>query len=66
MLNFTLDAANLRDKVTLSEDLARMRPSDVPRLIGNCDKLKQATGWTPKISLSQSVADLVKWYMERI
>lgn len=66
LLNFTLDAANVRDKVTLVEDPLRMRPSDVPRLIGNCDKLHAATGWTPRIPLKQSVADLVEWYMDRV
>ena len=35
----------------------RLRPTDAPVLIANARKLRAATGWTPSISLRQSVAD---------
>ena len=36
-------------KVKVEKDPTRMRPSDVPILLGDCSKFKRRTGWKPKI-----------------
>ena len=40
-------------------DPTLMRPGDIRYLVGNADKLKQATGWSPQISLEQTLRDMV-------
>jgi GDP-4-dehydro-6-deoxy-D-mannose reductase len=44
--------------VEVREDPERMRPADVPILYGNNEKLRAATGWSPKISLRRSLQDI--------
>ncbi len=36
-----------------------MRPADIPYLVGDASKLRNETGWAPRISLEQTLADLV-------
>ncbi len=40
-------------------DAALMRAVDVPYLVGEGSKLREATGWTPRISLEQTLADVI-------
>ncbi len=40
-----------RVPVEVREDPARMRPADVPVSVGDAAKLREATGWSPRISL---------------
>lgn len=49
-------------EVTIAEDPARMRPSDTPILIGDAGALQRATGWMPKIPLTQTLTDLLASY----
>lgn len=46
-------------------DPSRMRPSDTPVVIGNADKLKAATGWSPAISFEQTLADVLSDWRNR-
>lgn len=48
--------------VTIAQDPARMRPSDVPRQWGSHARLTADTGWTPTIALEQTVDDLLAWW----
>ena len=41
--------------VEIRQDPARMRPSDVPVSIGDASKLREATGWSPRISLTAAL-----------
>jgi len=43
-------------------DLERLRPVDVPILLGSNEKLTAATGWTPQIPLEQTLADILDWW----
>jgi len=51
----TLAGAN----VGLEVDSALLRPVDVPVLRGSADRLSLATGWTPTISLDQTLSDVL-------
>lgn len=53
-------------KVTLKQDPARMRPSDVPILLGNNTKFRRQTGWKPEIPLKQTFSDLLDYWRERV
>jgi GDP-4-dehydro-6-deoxy-D-mannose reductase len=45
--------------IEVRRDPDRMRPSDIPAIIGDPKKLGKATGWTPEIPLRQTLADLL-------
>ncbi len=45
--------------ITVEIDPARLRPSDVPDVICDATRLRAATGWQPRISLAQSLSDLL-------
>ena len=36
-----------------------MRPADIPYLVGDASKLREETGWTPRIPLEQTISDVV-------
>ncbi|HEX3466656.1 MAG TPA: GDP-mannose 4,6-dehydratase [Candidatus Elarobacter sp.] len=44
--------------VEVREDPERMRPADVPVSVGDATKLREATGWTPKLSLVAALRDV--------
>lgn len=45
--------------ITVEIDPARLRPSDVPDVICDATRLREATGWQPRVSLAQSLSDLL-------
>lgn len=45
---------------------ARMRPSDVPVLLGTYEKLARATGWHPEIPFEKTLEDLLSYWRERV
>jgi GDP-4-dehydro-6-deoxy-D-mannose reductase len=47
-----------RVPVEVREDPARMRPSDTPIYYGSNEKLRDAVGWKPEISLPRSLRDI--------
>lgn len=53
-------------KVTVKEDPSRMRPSDVPVLIGDNTKFVQKTNWKPEIPFEKTMEDLLNYWRERI
>ena len=53
-------------KVTIKQDPARMRPSDIPILHGNCSKFKRQTGWKQKIPFKKTLKDLLDYWREKI
>ncbi|HLI94964.1 MAG TPA: GDP-mannose 4,6-dehydratase [Candidatus Baltobacteraceae bacterium] len=44
--------------VEVRQDSSRMRPSDVPLLYGCNDKLRAATGWSPRVPLRRTLQDV--------
>jgi GDP-4-dehydro-6-deoxy-D-mannose reductase len=53
-------------KVKITPNPERMRPSDVPVLIGNSDKFRSVTGWKNEIPLERTIEDLVQYWRERV
>jgi GDP-4-dehydro-6-deoxy-D-mannose reductase len=64
VLNILLDLARL--KVEIKEDPARMRPSDVPNLLGDSSKFRRQTGWKPEIPLEKTLEDLLNYWREQV
>jgi GDP-4-dehydro-6-deoxy-D-mannose reductase len=54
--------ARARVPVQVEQDPAKMRPNDVPRLVGSHARLTEETGWTPTIPLEKTVDDLLEWW----
>ena len=52
-------------KVDVKQDPARLRPSDVPRLLGDYSKFKNDTGWEPKIPFEQTLQDILDFWRQR-
>ena len=48
--------------ITIKQDPAKLRPSEVPRLTGDASKLKQLTGWQPTILRKQSLSDILDYW----
>ncbi len=53
-------------KVKIEEDPARLRPSDVPVLLGDYSKFNKATGWAPEIPYDKTLADMLGYWREKI
>jgi GDP-4-dehydro-6-deoxy-D-mannose reductase len=53
-------------KVKVEVDPQRLQPSDVPVLLSDCTKLKELTGWQPKIPIRQSLEDLLNGWREGV
>jgi len=49
-----------RVPVEVRDDPARARPSDVPLSVGDSTKLREATGWEPRIAFAASVRDIYR------
>jgi len=55
-----------KTKVEIKEDPERMRPSDVPVLLGDNTKFVQKTGWKPEIPFKKTMEDLLNYWRERV
>jgi GDP-4-dehydro-6-deoxy-D-mannose reductase len=56
---FTMLAALNGVTARAVEDAELLRPDDIPVLIGDAAKLRNATGWSPQIPFEQTLTDLV-------
>lgn len=49
-----------RVPVEVRDDPARMRPADVPLVLGDATKLRSQTGWAPQIPFAASIRDIYR------
>jgi GDP-4-dehydro-6-deoxy-D-mannose reductase len=54
-----------KTKIEVRQDPARLRPSDVPVLIGDNTKFVRATGWSPTIPFEQTLRDMLEYWRAR-
>ena len=52
--------------VEIRQDPGRVRPSDIPVLVGDPSRLRAATGWEPRIALDRTLRDLLEDWGVRI
>ena len=50
----------------IEKDKSRLRPSDVPILIGDSSRFRKATGWEPKIPFKKTLEDLLNYWREKL
>ncbi len=52
-------------KIEVKQDPARLRPSDVPILLGDASKFHAVTGWVPTIPFETTLADMLEYWRAR-
>lgn len=65
VLDLLLDLSKVKD-IKIVQDPKRMRPSDVPVLMGDSSKFKKQTGWEPQIPFDKTMEDLLNYWRERV
>jgi len=53
-------------KIKIKQESKRLRPSDVPILLGDSTKFRKETGWQPRIPIKQSLKDLLNYWREKV
>jgi GDP-4-dehydro-6-deoxy-D-mannose reductase len=43
-----------------------LRPSDVPVLVGDSTRFREATGWEPRIPFEQTLKGLLEYWRARV
>jgi GDP-4-dehydro-6-deoxy-D-mannose reductase len=46
--------------IEVEQEQARLRPAEIPALVGDPSKLRAATGWAPEVALEQTLADALE------
>jgi GDP-4-dehydro-6-deoxy-D-mannose reductase len=54
-----------KTKIEVRQDPTRMRPSDVPILLGDHSKFTKATGWEPRTPFEQTLSDMLDYWRAR-
>lgn len=65
VLDFLLGESRVRS-IALRVDPARLRPSDVPIVLGDASKVKRASGWEPVIPFERTLRDLLSYWRDRL
>jgi GDP-4-dehydro-6-deoxy-D-mannose reductase len=58
--------AGCRQSVEVRLDPSRLRPADVPAVVGDSTRLRRVTGWEPRIPLAQTLSDLLEEMRMRV
>jgi GDP-4-dehydro-6-deoxy-D-mannose reductase len=63
-----LDAlvSRARVRVRIETDPARLRPNDVPVVVGDATRLREATGWQPSIPFDRMIDDLLEYWRRTV
>jgi GDP-4-dehydro-6-deoxy-D-mannose reductase len=65
VLDFLLSKSTNKN-ISIKQAQEKMRPSDVPVLLGDCTKFKEATGWEPKIPFEKTLEDTLNYWRKNI
>lgn len=60
----TLVSLSTRE-INIEVDSAKLRPSEVPFFVGNCNKLKKATSWQPKYGFKQGMQEVLEYWRRK-
>lgn len=64
VLDSLLGLAGVEAKVTTDESL--LRPSEPPAMVADASRVREATGWQPRIPLDESLRDVLNEALERV
>lgn len=62
LLEILLDLSEV--KIGVEVDPERLRPGEIPVILGDPTRFKEATGWEPTIPLEQTLSDLLNYWRE--
>ena len=65
VLNLLIKLSTIKD-IKITEDPERMRPSDVPILLGDYSKFNKQTNWNPEIPFEKTLEDLLNYWRKEI
>jgi GDP-4-dehydro-6-deoxy-D-mannose reductase len=57
--------ARARVPVTVKPDPSRLRPSDVPLLVGDPHRIRHELGWMPEIPIERTLDDLLEYWRNK-
>jgi len=52
--------------IQVGQDPKRMRPSDIPTIVSDCQRVCRDTGWYPEIPLKRSLCDTLDYWRDRV
>jgi len=58
--------AMARIPIAVEQDPERLRPTNVPVIVADCTKIREQTGWRPKIAFEQSLQDVLDYWREQV
>jgi len=64
ILNKLISIANV--DIRTEQDPSRMRPSDVPILLGDSTKFRNLTGWQPEYGIEEILQDTYDYWLEKL
>lgn len=64
ILNILLNLSKV--KIDVEQDPKRMRPSDVPLILGDSSKILREVGWKAEIPLEQTLEDVLNYWRQSI
>jgi GDP-4-dehydro-6-deoxy-D-mannose reductase len=53
-------------KIAVKADASRMRPADIPVVVGDSSKLRARTGWAPRIAIDTALADTLNYWRSKL
>ncbi|CAM8373617.1 GDP-mannose 4,6-dehydratase [Candidatus Methylopumilus planktonicus] len=65
-LEMLIKKSSYHGAIIHKEDPKYVRPTNVPRLIGNTSKFRSISGWTPKISFEKILDDTLGYWREQL
>src|SRR2546426_5333087 len=65
ILDFLLSRSSVAG-IRVQQDPTRMRPSDVPHLLGDASKIRKELGWEPEVPLEQTLLDTLEYWRRRV
>jgi GDP-4-dehydro-6-deoxy-D-mannose reductase len=64
LLELLLTYATLR--IEVRQDPQRLRPVDTPKIVADCSRLRNQTGWAPRIPFAQTVKDVLDDWRQQV
>jgi GDP-4-dehydro-6-deoxy-D-mannose reductase len=64
LLNYLVTLSNVNIEIKI--DPLRLRPSDLPVMVGDNAKIKNEIGWEPKVDIHKSINDLLNYWRGKL
>jgi GDP-4-dehydro-6-deoxy-D-mannose reductase len=64
IINIMFEITGVEAKIEIDKN--KLRPNEQKRVYGSNEKIKNITGWEPKIPLKQSMADILNYWKEKL